>query len=139
MWSLRKLWQVTRDPTCKTAFNYVTKTIKRMTRTKALERWETKAGNREVTRRALWPIAISLMKRDGPKAPTALHVHFGITYHPNEITNIILDFLENHFTSHDLFEENHERRVEIKSPNPHLFKQCLLLSYFTSLRREQML
>jgi hypothetical protein len=29
---LRKLWQVTHDPGCKTALNWVAKTIKRMTR-----------------------------------------------------------------------------------------------------------
>jgi hypothetical protein len=34
---LRKLWQETRDPACKTALNWVTKSIKRMTRKKALE------------------------------------------------------------------------------------------------------
>jgi hypothetical protein len=42
---LRKLWQVTRDPACKTAVSWVAETIRRMTRRKALERWETKVGN----------------------------------------------------------------------------------------------
>jgi hypothetical protein len=44
-----------------------------MTRRKALEQWETKAGNCGVTPQAVWPLAKSLMKRDGPKAPTAIH------------------------------------------------------------------
>ncbi|PNF13588.1 hypothetical protein B7P43_G18165 [Cryptotermes secundus] len=35
---LRKLWQETRDPACKTAVNWVTKSIRRMIRKKALER-----------------------------------------------------------------------------------------------------
>jgi hypothetical protein len=35
---LRKLWHETRDPACKTAVNWVTKTIRRMSRRKALER-----------------------------------------------------------------------------------------------------
>jgi hypothetical protein len=39
---LRKLWQETRDSACKTAVNWVTKSIRKMTRIKALERWETK-------------------------------------------------------------------------------------------------
>jgi hypothetical protein len=39
---LRKLWQKTRDPACKMAVNWVTKSIRRLTRKKALERWETK-------------------------------------------------------------------------------------------------
>ncbi|PNF26775.1 hypothetical protein B7P43_G18023 [Cryptotermes secundus] len=61
---LRKLWQETRDPACKTALNWVTKSIMRMTRKKALERWETKIGNAEVTSQGIWPIAKSLLKRD---------------------------------------------------------------------------
>jgi hypothetical protein len=39
-----------------------------MTGRKALEWWETKVGNCEVTPQALWPTAKSLMKRDGTKA-----------------------------------------------------------------------
>jgi hypothetical protein len=66
---LRKLWQITRDPACKTALTWVSKTIKRMTRRKALERWESNVGNCEVTPQALWHIAKSLVKRVGPKAP----------------------------------------------------------------------
>jgi hypothetical protein len=46
---LRKLWQKTRDLTCKTAVNWVTKSIRRLTRGKALQRWETKIANTEVT------------------------------------------------------------------------------------------
>jgi hypothetical protein len=46
---LRKLWQETRDPACKTAVNCVSKAIKKMTHKKALERWETKIGNAEIT------------------------------------------------------------------------------------------
>jgi hypothetical protein len=50
-----------------------------MTHRKALERRETKLGNCEVTPQALWPIAKSLRKRDGPKSPTAIHGPLGIT------------------------------------------------------------
>jgi hypothetical protein len=50
----RKLWKLNRDPTCKTAVKWI-----------ALERWETKVGNCEVTPQALWPIAKSVMKKDG--------------------------------------------------------------------------
>jgi hypothetical protein len=67
---LRKLWQITRDPDCKTEFSWVAKTIRRMARRKALERWErweTKAEKWDVTPQAVWPIAKSLVKRDGPK------------------------------------------------------------------------
>jgi hypothetical protein len=52
------------------------------------------------------------MKRDGPKAPTAVRGPLGITYHPNEEANTIADCLENQFTSHDQCYENHEQKVE---------------------------
>jgi hypothetical protein len=92
-WRLRKLRQVTRNPACKTAVSWVAKIIGRMSHRKARERWE-KIGNCEVTLQALWPIAKSLMKSDGPKARTAAHRHLGITYHPTEKTNVIADCLE---------------------------------------------
>jgi hypothetical protein len=38
---LRKLWQETQDPACKTAVNWVTKTIRRMVWKRALEWWES--------------------------------------------------------------------------------------------------
>jgi hypothetical protein len=38
-------WHETRDPSCKTAVNGVTKTIRRMTRKNAIERRETKISN----------------------------------------------------------------------------------------------
>jgi hypothetical protein len=40
-------------------------------RRKALEYWETE--NPEVTSQAVWPISKSLIKKDGPKAQTAVH------------------------------------------------------------------
>jgi hypothetical protein len=51
-----------------------------MTCKKALERWETKIGNVEVTPQAIWPIAKSLVKRDGPRAPTAIHGASGLKF-----------------------------------------------------------
>jgi hypothetical protein len=69
---MKKLWQETRDSLCKTAVNWVSKAITRMTRKKALEWWETKLTNAKVTPQAMWPIAKSLANRDGPRAPTAI-------------------------------------------------------------------
>jgi hypothetical protein len=69
---MRKLWQETRDPGCKTEFNWVSKSIRVMTQEKALEQWETKLANTELTPQAIWPIAKSLTNRDGPRAPTAI-------------------------------------------------------------------
>jgi hypothetical protein len=76
---LRKIWQEARDPACKTAVNLVSKTIKSVARKMALERWETKIGNYEITLQAIWPIAKSL-KIDGPRAPTATHFSSGLKF-----------------------------------------------------------
>jgi hypothetical protein len=46
-----------RDPACKTAVNWVSRAIRRITRKKSLERWETKIGNVEVIFHATWPMA----------------------------------------------------------------------------------
>jgi hypothetical protein len=50
---LRKLWQETKDPACKMAVNWVTKTIRRMTHKKTMERWDVRMGNFEVTPQAI--------------------------------------------------------------------------------------
>jgi hypothetical protein len=73
-------------------------------------------GTGEVTSQDLWPIAKSFIKRDGPKAPTAVHGPVGITYtyYPNEKANTIANSLENQFTSHDLCDGNHERQVQTR-------------------------
>jgi hypothetical protein len=85
-----------------------------MTRKKALERWETKIRNTEVTPQAIWPIAKFILKRDGPRAPTAIHSPSGLKFHPSEKANAIPDCLETQFTPHELCDENHERRVEAR-------------------------
>jgi hypothetical protein len=85
-----------------------------MTCKKALERWETKTSNTEVTPQAIWTIAKSLLKRDGPRTPTAIHGASGLKFHPTEKANAIADYLEIQFTPHDLYDENHERRVEAR-------------------------
>jgi hypothetical protein len=79
---LRKLWRETRDPTRKTAVNWVTKAIRWMPHRRALEQWEAKIANTDVTPQAIWTIAKSLIKRDGPKEPTAIHGPFGLTFLP---------------------------------------------------------
>jgi hypothetical protein len=73
-----------------------------MTRKNALERWETKISNTEVTPQAIWPIAKSLLKRDGPRAPTVIHGDSGLKFHPSEKANAIVDCLEIQFTPRDL-------------------------------------
>jgi hypothetical protein len=111
---LWKLWQETRDPACKAAVNWVSKAIRRMTRKKALKRWETKIGNAEVITQAIWPIAKTLLTRDGPRAPTAIHGASGFKFLLSEKANAIADCLEIQFAPHELCDENHERQVEAK-------------------------
>jgi hypothetical protein len=109
---LRKLCRDTKDRACKTAVNCVSKAIWQMTRKKALERWDTKIGNAEVTPQAIRPIAKSLLTRDRPRAPTAIHGASGLKFLPSEKANAIADCLEIQFTPHELCDENHERQVE---------------------------
>jgi hypothetical protein len=85
-----------------------------MTREKAPERWEIKVENAEVTPQAIWPIAKSLLKRDRPRAPTAIHGASGLNFPPSEKINAIADSLEIQFKPHDLCGENHKRRMEAR-------------------------
>jgi hypothetical protein len=82
-----------------------------MSRRKVLEWWETQVENCEVTRQGLWPVAISPMKMDEPKAPTAVRGPSGITYHPKVKANVIPYCSEDQLISHDLRDGNHERQV----------------------------
>jgi hypothetical protein len=85
-----------------------------MSRKKALQRWERKIGNCEITLQGIWPIAKSLLKRDGPRAPTAIHGPLGLKFLSLEKANAIADCLENQFTPHDLCDDNQEWRVEAR-------------------------
>jgi hypothetical protein len=108
------LRQETRDPACKTAVNWITKSIRKKTHKRALEQWETKICNTEVTPQAIWPIGKSLLNRDEPRTPTAIHGPSDLKLHPSEKANAIADCLENQFTHHDLCDENHEWQVEAR-------------------------
>jgi hypothetical protein len=88
---LRKLWQETRDPACKTAVNWVSKAIRRLTKKSALDRWEAKLSTCEVTPQEIWSIAKSLLRRDGPKAPTAIHGLSGLKFYLIDKANAIAD------------------------------------------------
>jgi hypothetical protein len=85
-----------------------------MTRKKALERWEIKIGNAEVTTQASWPIAKSLFTSDGPREPIAIHGTSGLKFLPSEIANATADCFEIQFTPNELCDENYERQVEAK-------------------------
>jgi hypothetical protein len=111
---MRKLWQETRDPLCKTEANWVSKAIRRMTGRKALERWEIKLANTEVTPQAMWPIAKSLPNRDGQSAPTAIHGPSGPKFQSVDKANAIADCLGKQFTPQKLCDENHERQMEAR-------------------------
>jgi hypothetical protein len=102
-----------RDPACKASFKWVTNTTHKMTRKKAVGRWENKISNCEVTSRAIWPIVNYLMKRVGPKVSTAIHGLSGPKFFPAEKVNDIADCLENQFMPYDLCDEHHERQVQL--------------------------
>jgi hypothetical protein len=143
---LRKMWQEFRDPACKTADNWETKQIRQMARKKALERWETIIGNCEVTSQGTWPIAKSLLKRDGPRERTAIHGPLGLKFLPLEKANVIAGCLENQFTPHELCDENHEWRVKarvqvlmeaVDNNPPERIRSCDLHKLINSLKLKE--
>jgi hypothetical protein len=83
-----------------------------MTRKRALERWETRIDITEITPQAIWPIGTSLLKRDVPRALTAIYGPSGLKFYSSEKVNAISDCLEAQFTHHDFCDENHDGQVE---------------------------
>jgi hypothetical protein len=73
--------------------NWVTKTIRRIARKRALEWWETKIENFDVIPQAIWPIPKSLTKMSEPKATTAIHDPLCPVFYPNEKANDIANYL----------------------------------------------
>jgi hypothetical protein len=116
-----------------------------MTHKQAIERWETKLGNCEVTQ-AVWPIAKSLLRRDGSKAPTAVHGPSGLKFYPKDKANTIADCLEKRFTSHELCDKKHEQRVEariqalaesVDDNTPNQIKPSDVLKLIKTLKKEK--
>jgi hypothetical protein len=58
---------------------------------KALERWETKLTNTELTPQTVWPIAKSLTNRNGPRVPSDNQGLSGLKYHRVDKANAIAD------------------------------------------------
>jgi hypothetical protein len=56
----------------------------------------------------MWPIAESLIKRNGPKTPITILGPLGIIYRPKEKDNATAERIENQFTCHDPCEGNLE-------------------------------
>jgi hypothetical protein len=54
------------------------------------------------------------MKRDGPRALTAINGSIGPKFHPSEKANTIAYCLENQFAPYGLCDYNHKRRVEAR-------------------------
>jgi hypothetical protein len=91
IYKLRKLWRETRDPACKTALNWVIKTIRRMTRNKTKERWDTTMCNCEIKPQVIWPTARVLLNGDAPKASKVVHGYSGVKFLPYDKANAITD------------------------------------------------
>jgi hypothetical protein len=111
---LRKLWQQTCDPACKTAINWVTKSIRRLTSKTALEEWVTKIGNTRVTTQVIRPIEKSLLKRDEARAPNNILGPSGLKFHPSEKANATADYLDINFAQHDLCEKTVKGRFRLQ-------------------------
>jgi hypothetical protein len=76
--------------------NWGKKPARKIGRRKTLERWETEIGNCEVTPKAIWLVVKSLIKMDGPQAPTPIHGRLG--HQPLEKTTMIVDFNSHRMT-----------------------------------------
>jgi hypothetical protein len=85
---------------------------------RALERWESKLATCEVTLQAIWPTAKSLMKRGGPKAPSAIHGPLGPLLYQINKHNATADCLENQFTAYNLCACDHKEQVEATAQAP---------------------
>jgi hypothetical protein len=79
-----------RNTMCKKELNSISETIRRMTSKRALERWEYKITNSEITSQAIWSIVKLLINVDGPRSSK----------------RIKSNCLEKQFTPHDLCEAN---------------------------------
>jgi len=85
-----------------------------MVRQNAIERWETKLSNAEITPHAIWPLVKSLKRGDKPKAPSAIRSPTGLKFLPFEKANVTADCLESQLSPHDLCEEHHEQQVVVR-------------------------
>jgi hypothetical protein len=83
-----------------------------MVRKRAHERWETNLANSEFIPQTTWPIAKSLTKRGGPKAPPTFHGPLDPIFYPIDKAYIIALCLENLFRAHDMCDCDHRRHVE---------------------------
>jgi hypothetical protein len=66
-------------------------------------------GNKNTHLRLRGPLRNPTERRDGPKAPTAVHGALGFKF---DLLNTIADCLENQFTPHDVCDKNDDKRVE---------------------------
>jgi hypothetical protein len=114
-----------------------------MVQQNAIKRWESKISNSEITHHAIWPLAKSLMKRDGPKAPTAILSPLGLKFLPLEKANVIADCLENQFSPQDLCEDYHKWQVVARiqalfkatdNNPPHRVRPCDVQKIIKSLK-----
>jgi hypothetical protein len=62
---------------------WATETIRRIAQKRALERWNTKIENCEVTRKSIWPVEKSLTKLGELNATTAIHDPLGPVFYKN--------------------------------------------------------
>jgi hypothetical protein len=102
-----------------------------------------KLTNCEVRPQAVWPIVKSLLKRGGPKAPSAIHGPLGAIIYPINKANIIADCIGNPFRAHDLCDCHHRGHVEaqvevpmttVDEDIPVIFRPCDVSKEIQSLK-----
>jgi hypothetical protein len=85
----------------------------------------------------------SLFKRDGPRAPTAIHGTSGLKFLPSEKANAIADCLEIQFTPREVCDKYYDRRVEaevhalletVDKNNPQRIRPCDVQKLIKSLK-----
>jgi hypothetical protein len=90
---LRKLRHETRAPACKTAVNWVTKTVWRLTRRKALERGGNKNTKLLSYTSSYRTDCESRFESGWTRVPTTFHSPLGLNYHPLEKANVTAGLL----------------------------------------------
>jgi hypothetical protein len=65
-----------------------------MAKKRAIERWETKLANCEVTPKTIWPVAKSLTNKNGPKALFATRGPLSTKFYPIDKVKIRAEYLK---------------------------------------------
>jgi hypothetical protein len=96
------------------------KTNRKILRRNAVERWESKLRNSEITSHEIWSFAKSLTRRFKPKTSADIQSSSGFKSLPLEKANVAADYLENQYLSLNICDKSHVRLIN--SPHPGLVR-----------------